>query len=113
VVHSEFKPTGTTINSEHYIGILQKLKTHIWRIHPDIQQIFLQHANVRPYECTNGCRDSQPWFHCLGPPTIQPRLGSIWLPPLPKLKKHLRGCHFLSDDEVETTVKMWFHQQNT
>jgi hypothetical protein len=29
VVHSEFKPTGTTINSEHYIGILQKLKTHI------------------------------------------------------------------------------------
>jgi hypothetical protein len=41
------------------------------------------------HECINNCRDPQLWFYCLWPPTIQPRLGAIWLPPAPKNKELL------------------------
>jgi hypothetical protein len=37
VVHSEFMPTGITINSEHYVEMLQKFKARIQRLCPDMQ----------------------------------------------------------------------------
>jgi hypothetical protein len=36
VVHSEFMPTGTTINSEHYFGTQQILTTRIPRVRPNM-----------------------------------------------------------------------------
>jgi hypothetical protein len=37
-VHSEFMPTGTT-----NVGAMQKLKTRIRKVCPDMEQLFLQH----------------------------------------------------------------------
>jgi hypothetical protein len=36
VMHSGFMPTGTTINSKHNTGKLQKLKACIRRVHPNM-----------------------------------------------------------------------------
>jgi hypothetical protein len=55
VVHLEFVPAGTIIISEHCVGMLQKLRAHIWGFCPDMQPDFLQHNNTRLHVITFQC----------------------------------------------------------
>jgi hypothetical protein len=41
VVHSEFMPTGITVNSGCFVGTLQKLKARIQRVLYEMYQVFL------------------------------------------------------------------------
>ena len=49
VVHAEFLPPGTTINSERYIGTLRKLRDRIRRVRPNKEAVLLQHDNAWPH----------------------------------------------------------------
>jgi hypothetical protein len=55
-------------------------------IRPDMQLVFLQHDNVKTHTTARTTRDSPPWFDCLGPPTIQPKLAPSHFHLLTKLK---------------------------
>lgn len=71
--------------------------------------VSLQHDNEGPH--SSGCRDSLPWFQCLGPPTMQPRLGSIWLPSLSETKGTSDGISRLVRRWSQDSVKMWSRLQ--
>ena len=46
VVHTEFLPKGTTVNSERYIETIMKLKARLRRVRPDNRAILLLHDNA-------------------------------------------------------------------
>lgn len=72
-------------------------------LHPGVHEVFLQHENVLYPTRGHGQQDSHssqdlaPFNVCL----------------TPKMKEYLMGHHFLSDDEVKTTVNMLNLQQDS
>jgi histone-lysine N-methyltransferase SETMAR len=50
-------------------------------------------------------------FTVVDHPPYCPDLAPFNFHLFPKQKEELREYHFLSDDEVKTAVKMWFHQK--
>jgi hypothetical protein len=66
VGHSEFMPTGAVFNSERCVGTLQEMNARILRVRPYMEQIFLQHGNVRSYTSPRSTEEIHLWFHCLG-----------------------------------------------
>jgi histone-lysine N-methyltransferase SETMAR len=113
VMHSEFILTGATINSERYIGTLQKMKARSRRFLPDIQQVFLQHGSARSHTSARTTAEN----HCLGftvldHPPHSPDFAPSDFHLFSKLKENLREHQVLSDYEVKTAVKMWFRQQD-
>jgi hypothetical protein len=86
VVDPKFLPTGATINSECYVGPLQKFKAGIRRVHPDMWLVF---SDTTMRDLTR----SHEWlkrFTALVPLSWttqhKPRLGSIWRPFLPEIE---------------------------
>jgi histone-lysine N-methyltransferase SETMAR len=47
-------------------------------------------------------------FTVLDHPPHDPELAPSEFHLFPKLKEHLKGHYFLSEDEVKTAVQMWF-----
>jgi histone-lysine N-methyltransferase SETMAR len=96
---------GTTINSEHYIESLKKLKKRFKRDRNKIQA-FLQQDNATPHTSAR-TRDA-----------IE-RLGFSLLPHPPYSLDlalsdfHLRGQHIGSDEEVKSAVRKFFREQNS
>jgi hypothetical protein len=83
--------------------MLQKLKARIQRVHPGMQQLSLHHDNVRPHMSTQMTAE----IHCLGFTVFySPDLATSDFDIFPKLKEHLRGHHFLSDNELKKVVKV-------
>jgi hypothetical protein len=84
-LYSEFVLTGATIKSERYAGTLPHTSARTAaEIHRRLGLTVFDHPPNNPDVAPSN-------FHLL-----------------PKLKKHLRGHHILSDDEVKTAVKTWF-----
>ena len=44
-------------------------------------------------------------------PTLLSRSGPVRLPPVPGLKKQVKGCHFSSDADVIAAVETWLDRQ--
>jgi hypothetical protein len=61
VVCSEFLPIDGTINSDRYVGTLQKLKARIPRVRPYMEQVFLRDNYARPHMSARSTA-----IHCLG-----------------------------------------------
>jgi hypothetical protein len=59
----------------------------------------------------NNRKCSKTWFHRLGSPITQIRLGASDIHLFSKLKEHLREHHQVSDDEVKTVVWLRFRHQ--
>jgi hypothetical protein len=92
--------------TEWYVGTQQSLSIQIVR---PVRPAFIHHDSAN----TNDNRDSPPLFHCLGPPGIQPRLGSIWLPSVPETEGTSERVSFLvglwSQDSGEDVVSSTKH----
>jgi len=70
VVHSEFMPTGTTINSKQCCETLGKVKAWLRGVHPHFKPMFLRYDNARLHtSATTTIEITACWFHCSGPPT--------------------------------------------
>jgi hypothetical protein len=111
-MHSEYMPTGATINSERYVETLQKLKARVRRVRPDMELLFLHHDNERPHTSAQTTVEiHRLGFTALDHTQCSPDLDTSDFHLFPKLKEHLRGYHFLSGDEVKTPVKMRSRQQ--
>jgi histone-lysine N-methyltransferase SETMAR len=111
IVLSEFVPSGTTVNTAYYKGVLERVRNDINRKRPQKwANDFVLHHDSAP------CRIS-PLIHkflsnkknvlCLHPPyspDVIPR--GIWL--FPKLKLSVKGKRFASIPEIEaaTTTRL-------
>jgi histone-lysine N-methyltransferase SETMAR len=104
---------GTTINSERYIEFLNKLKKRFKRVRNENHAI-LQHDNATPHTSSR-TREAieRLGFSLLPHPPYSPNLASSDFHLFPKLKEHLRGQHFGSDEEVKSAVRKFFREQNS
>ena len=110
----DFMPRGETISSEAYIETLQKLKTKIRRVRPNLEtnKVLLQHDNARPHTSmrTREAITSFGWTTLPHPP-YSPDLAPSHYHFFGAMKKSLRGKHYENDEKVKTSVKKWLCEQ--
>jgi histone-lysine N-methyltransferase SETMAR len=104
---------GTTINSERYIESLNKLKKRFKRVRNENHEI-LQGDNATPHSSagTRGATERL-GFSLLPHPPYSPDMIPSDFHHFPKLKEHLRGQNFGSDEEVNSAMRNFFREQNS
>jgi histone-lysine N-methyltransferase SETMAR len=105
--------SGATMNSERYVGILQRFKVNIRRVQPGMYWVFPQHAKATPHMRLQTTAQ----IHCRGFPVLDYPSHSPDLAPSDfhvflKLNKYLRRHRSMSINEVKTAVKMWLRQED-
>ena len=112
VVHMEFLKQGHTANSEKYISTLRTLKARPRRVSSGRDSILL-HDNVRPLS-SRQTPDAlaQLKLPALPHPAYSPDLAPSDYFFFLKLKKHLKGNHYDSDEEVVAAVRQWCREQS-
>ena len=112
VVHMEFLKQGHTANSEKYISTLRTLKARPRRVSSGRDSILL-HDNVRPLS-SRQTPDAlaQLKLPALPHPAYSPDLAPSDYFFFLKLKKHLKGNHYDSDEEVVAAVRQWCLEQS-
>jgi hypothetical protein len=111
VVHSKGIHTGAII-SKHYFGTLQEmegayLKSSSW--HADSLSL---NTTTRTLTREHERLQIHSLFHCLGPPTLQHRLRSVWLPSLSEPEGTPERKPLLVRRWSTDTGQECFHQQN-
>ncbi|GFR72797.1 histone-lysine N-methyltransferase SETMAR [Elysia marginata] len=111
IVHIEFLKQDYTANSERPISTLRKLKVRLKRVRP-IKHAILHHDNARPHTS----RQTEEALHkmnfvVLPHPSYSSDLAPSDFYLFPKLKEHLRGNRYESDEDVEAAVRHWFRQK--
>ena len=103
----DFLERGTSVNSQRYVQTLQKLRARLRK------NAIIQHDNARPHTSreTNAPLQKMDFTNVLPHPPDSPDLApcDFWL--FPKLKEHLKGTRFVSDEQVTHAVHSWCRQQ--
>ena len=112
VVHMEFLKQGHTVNSEKYISTLRTLKARLRRVRNGRDSI-LEHDNA----CPHTSRQTQDALAQLKLPALPHPAYSPDLAPSDyflflQLKKHLKGNHYDSDEEVVAAVRQRCREQS-
>ncbi|CAI6357430.1 unnamed protein product [Macrosiphum euphorbiae] len=112
LIHTEYLEKGSTINSIRYIETLKRLKKRIKRVRPNLTQLLLHHDNARPH-CSRATMTAieSLGFQVIPHPPYSPDLAPCDFFLFPKLKEHLKGTKFNSDEKVKAEVKRWFNAQ--
>ena len=107
VLLTEFMPRGTTINSERYCRTLQKLRRAIQNRRRGrlTKGVRLHHDNARPHvsQQTKDLIAKFGWYilqHAPYSPDLAPSDFHLF----PKLKQHLSGQRFETDEELQEAV---------
>jgi histone-lysine N-methyltransferase SETMAR len=109
VIQLEFLEPGQTINSDHYITTLTKLKARISRVRLEKKTTFLlQHDNAWPHTSlkTMGHAAEFCWTVLLHPP-YSPNLAPSDFHLFGPMKDGLRAQYFPDNDTVIAAVREW------
>ena len=111
VIMLDFLPKRSTITGVYYENLLDQLRTAIRkkRYSKLSKGVLLQHDNAIVHTCKVAMAAVERNGYKLIPPhsAYSPDLASSEFFLFPNLKKDIRGCHFLSDEEVMTAVEEW------
>ena len=108
----EFLKQGHTVNSEKYISTLRTLKARLRRVRSGRDSI-LQHDNARPHtSCQTQDALAQLKLLALPHPAYSPDLALSDYFLFLQLKRHLKGNHYDSDEEVVAAVGQWCREQS-
>jgi len=82
------------------------------RVRPNLTQLLLHHDNVRPH-CSHATMTAieSLGFQVIPHPPYSPDLAPCDFFLFPKLKEHLKGTKFNSNEKVKAEVKRWFNAQ--
>jgi hypothetical protein len=112
-----FTPPGSTINAAAYQDTLNRLKDAIRCKTPGLLTkglgVLLLHKNARPHSAAATVNLLNSWgWEILPYPPYSPDLAPSDFHLFPKMKKHLRGQRFHSNEDVQNEVKKWLHAQD-
>ena len=112
VVHMEFLKQEHTVNFEKYISTLRTLKARLRRVRSGRDSI-LRHDNARPHT-SRQTQDAlaQLKLPALPHPAYSPDLAPSDYFLFLQLKKHLKGNHYDSDEEVVAAIRQWCREQS-
>lgn len=113
IVHKEFIPSGQTVNGQYYLTILDRLWKRVHRIRPEYRQPgswSLLHDNAPAHKCVAVRKflcDKQ--ITVVDHPPYSPDLAPCDFYLFPKLKIFLKGSHFDSIEEIQSSVTSYFN----
>jgi len=104
--------TGNTVNSARYIETIKNLRQRVCRVKRSTSRILLLHDNARLHtaRATIDALETLK-FEVLSHPPYSPDLAPSDFHFFPHLKRHLKGTHFTSGDEVKQAVTSWIKQR--
>jgi len=104
IVHTEFVPQGQTVNQFYYREILERLRKRVVRVRPSIADNWMLHHDNAPCHTTISVTEflAKKGIPVVPQPPYSPDLSPRDFFLFPKLKFHIKGCHF---GTVENTVK--------
>lgn len=108
----DFMPTGTTINSERYCETLKKLRRAIQNRRRGrlTKGVRLHHDNARPHVSRNTkALIEQFGWEIVEQAAYSPDLAPSDFHLFPKLKQHLGGQRFATDEEVQNAVTTYLN----
>jgi histone-lysine N-methyltransferase SETMAR len=113
-----FTPSGSTINASAYQESLKSLKEAIWRKRPGLLtkglRVLLLYDNALPHSAAATVNLVNSWgWDILPHPQYSPHLAPADFHLFPKMKKHLRGQRFHSNEDVQNEIKKWLLAQDT
>lgn len=108
IIHKEFTPQGQTITGQYYLGVLDRLLKRITRVRPEYREQGswrLLHDNAPAHKCRIVKEFlAKRGVVVLEHPPYSPDLApaDFWL--FPKLKLAMKGEHYESIEEIQSTV---------
>lgn len=100
------------VNSAHYVAILQKFSRNIAaRLSGQTCNSPAQCLHMHTSEQTVAALECFTFDYILPHPSYNPNLAPCDFFPFPKLKEHLKGHHYLFDDEVLASVHTWLWEK--
>jgi histone-lysine N-methyltransferase SETMAR len=102
----DFTPPDSAINAAAYQETLKRLKEAIWRKRPGLltkgHGVLLLHNSIQPHSAAATMNLLNYWgWKILPHPPYSPDLALSDFHLFPKMKKHLRGQRFHSNDDVQ------------
>jgi histone-lysine N-methyltransferase SETMAR len=113
----DFTPPDSTINAAAYQKTLKRLKEAIRRTRPGLLTnrlaVLLLHDNARLHSATATMNVLNSWgWEILQHPPYSADLAPSDFHLFPKMKKHLRGHRFHSNEDVRNEIKKWLLAQD-
>lgn len=108
----DFMPPGTTINADRYCETLRKLRRAIQNRRRGMlsKGVNILHDNARPHVARQTVAVLQEFqWNIITHPPYSPDLAPSDYHLFPKLKEHLAGRRFSSDDEVKDEVQRFLN----
>jgi transposase len=108
IVRAEFVPRGTTVNSEYYKGLLERIRNNVRRKRPETwKNVFLLHHDNAPCHTPLVIRQflADKVITVRPHPPYSPDLApcDFWL--FPKIKLTIKGNRFHTIPEIEAAKK--------
>jgi hypothetical protein len=107
----DFTPRHAMMNASYYQDILNGLKEAVCHQRPGLlsQGVLLLHDNTQPHIACTAVNLLNTWhWEILPHPPSSSDLAPLDFHPFPKLKKHLWGLRFQTDD-IQEEVKRWLY----
>lgn len=114
ILLEDYLEKGRTINAVYYVGVLDRLRYNIKnRRRGSLSQgLFLLHDNAPAHTAKKvKAAISRTCFTELPHPPYSPDLAPSDFYLFPRLKKHLKGRRFQSNNEVVAEARRWFEAQ--
>ena len=106
IVHTEFAPQGHTVNQFYYREVLEGLRKRVVRVRPSIADNWMLHHNNAPCHMAISVIEflAKKGIPVVPQPPYSPGLSPCDFFLFPKLKFHLKGCHFGTVENIEKAV---------
>jgi hypothetical protein len=105
IVHEESVPPGQTVNQTFYLRVLERLRNRVVRVRREIANTWFLHHDNAPNH-TFAVREflAQHNITTLSHTPYSPDLAPCDFILFPKLKIHLKGHHFGTDENVQAAA---------
>ena len=106
IVHKEFVPPGQTVIQTFYREILEKLRKRVTRVRPGIARTCMLHHDNAPCHTAGSINEFlvEKRISVFSQPPYSPDLSPCDFFLFPWLKTHLKGCHFVTLDNIQKSV---------
>ncbi|GFX40039.1 putative transposase [Trichonephila clavipes] len=106
IAHKEFVPQSQTVNQHFYREVLERLRKRVMRVRPNIKNSWVLHHDNAP--CHTAISVNRFFASKNIPVAPQPPYSPDLSPSdfflSPKLKKHFKGHHFATLENIQTAV---------
>lgn len=106
IVHKEFLPTGQTVNQYVYREILERLRKRVARVRPAIKDNWMLHHDNAPCHTALSINEflAKKNIPVVPQPPYSPDLSPCDFFLFPNLKRHLKGHHFGTVENIKKNV---------